>query len=230
MVIKLIHNKLKFFFLSFVFLFFIPNHLFFNPPPLFAQSKTNQLIFIPSGLFIAGPPNKQKEIFVDSFYIDATEVTQENFEKIMGYSRSFFNHPQNPIEKIDWYEAKQYCEKVGKRLPTEWEWEKAAKAGTSTNFFWGEKWNPSFAWSKSNADKKTHTIGSKKPNAFGLYDMLGNVWEWTSSDHENGGKVLRGGSWRNSPKMLRSYVRINSPPHFFYHYVGFRCAKNEKNK
>ncbi len=192
-----------------------------------AQSKVNQFVLIPSGKFISGPPNNQKEKFVDSFYIDATEVPQTLFKKVMGYSRSFFKNPMNPIEKIDWYEAKEYCEKIGKRLPTEWEWEKAVKAGSITHYFWGDEWDPNYAWSKSNANKKTHKVGSKKPNALGLYDMAGNVWEWTSSDHENGGKVLRGGSWRNSPRMLRSYMRINSLPHFFYHYVGFRCAKSK---
>lgn len=130
------------------------------------------------------------------------------------------------MEKVNWHEADAYCRKIGKRLPTEWEWEYAARAGTSTVYYWGDAMDEAYAWHKGNADKQTHPVGEKQPNAWGLYDMAGNVWEWTASDHENGGKVLRGGSWRNSTISLRAGHRILSHPIYRYHYVGFRCARS----
>ncbi|MFQ5716851.1 MAG: formylglycine-generating enzyme family protein, partial [Nitrospinales bacterium] len=102
--------------------------------------------------------------------------------------------------------------------------EPAAKAGTVTQYYWGDQMADLFAWHKGNSGQETHPVGKKKPNAHGLYDMSGNVWEWTSSDHEVGGKVLRGGSWRNSEASLGSGRRIASLTIFRYHYVGFRCA------
>ncbi len=159
-----------------------------------------------------------------SFWIDRFEVTQKEFMVVMGNNPSFFEGENHPVEKVTWYDAKMFCEKLGKRLPMEEEWEKAARAGSSSLFFWKNGKPDAFAWHKGNADKKTHAVGSKKPNALGLYDMAGNVWEWTFSNHESGGKVVRGGSWRNGVGSLKSSHRINSLPIHKFHYVGFRCA------
>ncbi|MCH8158017.1 MAG: formylglycine-generating enzyme family protein, partial [Nitrospinae bacterium] len=112
----------------------------------------------------------------------------------------------------------------GKRLPTEWEWEWAARGERKPDFPKAEH----YGWFKDNSQKQTHPVGQKIPNAHGLYDMAGKVWEWTSSDHESGGKVLRGGSWRNSADSMRSSKRIMSLPIYRFHYVGFRCAASAK--
>ncbi|NIY14966.1 MAG: SUMF1/EgtB/PvdO family nonheme iron enzyme [Nitrospinaceae bacterium] len=164
---------------------------------------------------------------VDAFHMDKTEVTQEQYLKVMGENPSYFKGKNLPVEKVNWHEADAYCRKLGKRLPTEWEWELAARAGSDTTFYWGDSLQEADAhgWHKKNASKKTHPVGEKQPNAFGLHDMAGNVWEWTASDHENGGKVQRGGSWRNSAFSMRSSHRILSNPIYRYHYVGFRCAR-----
>jgi len=158
--------------------------------------------------------------------MDQFEVTQKDFERVMKTNTSFFKGKDRPVEKINWFEARDYCKQVGKRLPTEWEWEKAAKGGSTARYYWGGQMDGRFAWYKGNSGKQTHPVGQKKPNRYGLYDMSGNVWEWTSSDHESRGKVVRGGSWRNSAISLQSSKRIPSLPIHRFHYVGFRCAQS----
>lgn len=161
---------------------------------------------------------------LETFWIDRYEITQKEFSQVMNKNPSFFKGDDHPVEKVTWYMANEFCEKTDKRLPTEWEWEKAARAGSSSPFFWKDESPEAYAWHKGNANKKTQAVGLKKPNALGLFDMAGNVWEWTASDHESGGKVVRGGSWRNGVGSLKSSHRINSLPIHKFHYVGFRCA------
>jgi formylglycine-generating enzyme len=158
------------------------------------------------------------------FYIDQYEVTQAEYFKVMLTNPSYFQGAERPVEKVTWNQAVAFCDKVGKRLPTEQEWEKALRAGTTSPYYWGEDQADLYAWHKGNADKQTHIVGKKKPNSWGLYDMAGNVWEWTQSDHELSGKVVRGGSWRNGVGSLKSSHRIYSLPIHKFHYVGFRCA------
>lgn len=158
------------------------------------------------------------------FYIDQYEVTQGDYSKVMRSNPAFFKGKNRPVEKVTWNQAFAFCEKVGKRLPTEKEWEIAVRAGTTSDYFWGTNSPEQYAWFKGNADKQTHAVGKKEPNSWGLYDMAGNVWEWTQSDHEQGGKVVRGGSWRNGMGSLKSSHRIPSLPIHKFHYVGFRCA------
>ncbi|CAI2717388.1 FGE-sulfatase domain-containing protein [Nitrospina watsonii] len=218
-------------------LLFALSFLFFTPAKLLAADsvtaqETEQVLegmtLIPAGPFTAGPPDAPRTMHLDAFYIDTHEVTQREYETVTGRNPSFFKDPDRPVEKVDWFEARDYCKQIGRRLPTDWEWEKAAKAGTKTSYYWGDAPAADHAWYKDNANKQTHPVGQKTPNAFGLYDMAGNVWEWTASDHENGGKVQRGGSWRNGEETLQSAYRILSLPHYQYHYVGFRCADSVK--
>ena len=163
------------------------------------------------------------------FYIDRTEVTQKDYLKLIGRNPSFFKGVAKPVEKVNWFEAQVFCKKSGKRLPSESEWEVVARAGTFTPYYWGSKMDNRFAWFFDNSNKQTQEVGRKRPNQFGLFDMAGNVWEWTASDHESDGKVLRGGSWRIRAFSLRSSHRIGSMPNFRYHYVDFRCARSTKN-
>jgi len=156
--------------------------------------------------------------------MDRFEVTQKEFFAVMGNNPSFFKGEDHPVEKVTWYDANMFCEKTGKRLPMEGEWEKAARAGSSSSFHWKDEDPDAYSWHKGNANKQTHPVGSKKPNALDIYDMAGNVWEWTASDHKSGGKVVRGGSWRNGVSSLKASHRINSLPIHKFHYVGFRCA------
>jgi formylglycine-generating enzyme required for sulfatase activity len=120
----------------------------------------------------------------NGFYIDRYEVTQADYFKVMRANPSFFKGDDRPVEKVSWNLAVAFCAKVGKRLPTEQEWERAIRAGTTSPYYWGENQPDRYAWHKGNADKQTHVVGEKEPNSWGLYDMAGNVWEWTQSDHE----------------------------------------------
>lgn len=171
--------------------------------------------------------SKGSEISGRSFWINKFEVTQKEFFAVMGDNPSFFKGNDRPVEKVTWFDANNYCKKTGQRLPLEWEWEAAARAGSAAPYYWKDQDPDNFAWHKGNAQKRTHAVGLKKPNALGIYDMAGNVWEWTFSDHESGGKAVRGGSWRNGLKSLKSSSRINSLPIHKFHYVGFRCVASE---
>ena len=101
---------------------------------------------------------------------------------------AFFPEADRPVGKITWFEANEFCKKSGKRLPTEWKY--ASRAGTDTRYYLGNSMNERFTWFKGKSNKETHRIGLKSPNAFELFDMVGNV--------------LRGGSWRNTGFSLRS--------------------------
>jgi formylglycine-generating enzyme required for sulfatase activity len=191
-----------------------------------APAQESEMVRIPAGIL----EHDKDKIPVDVFFIDRYEVTQKQYKKITGENPSFFKGSNRPVEKVTWEQADVYCRMAGKRLPTEWEWGHAARGGSSSAYYWGDTMNGAYAWYKGNSNKQTHPVGEKKPNAFGLYDMSGNVWEWTASDHEHGGKVQRGGSWRNHAISQRSGRRILSNPTYRYHYVGFRCASSPEGE
>jgi len=212
--------KLKQWVLIFV-LFFI-----FSPLCLFAQPTSN-MVLVPSGKLLVVSGYESKQVVIDEFFIDRFEVTQKLYKSIVGINLSFFIGEQKPVEKLNWFEAIDYCRRIKKRLPTEWEWEWAARAGSMSHFYWGEEDPELYGWFKKNSEKKTHSVGLKLPNSLGIYDMGGNVWEWTDSYRETtGGKVLRGGSWRNSINAMASSKWITSLPIHRFHYVGFRCARS----
>ncbi|MEE8483810.1 MAG: formylglycine-generating enzyme family protein [Nitrospinota bacterium] len=195
-------------------------------------------------------PNPEKPVHtvcLDDFFMDKYEVTQSDFQSVMGSNPSFFEGCSNcPVELVTWFKAKEYCEKVGKRLPTEAEWEYAARSGGKKEKYAGTNSSisiDSYAWYSSNSGSKTHHVGRKNPNGLGLYDMSGNVWEWVSdwydenyysnspTDNPKGpdsGKyrVLRGGSWDRAPEYVQASTRImmGLPDRGDIIY-GFRCSQ-----
>ena len=185
------------------------------------------MAFIPEGEFKAGDSYNLHAIFTDPFCIDITEVTQAEYKKLTGKNPSYFKGPRHPVETVSWYQANNYCHNLNKRLPTEWEWEKAAKSRSVTKYFWGNKINSSFLWFADNAEFKTHPVALKIPNFYGLYDISGNVYEWTTSwdSNEKKFKVLRGGSWANRANSVRSAYRDRASPSEYGSEIGFRCVK-----
>ena len=191
----------------------------------------------------------QRQVTISKpFYMGVTEVTQTQYDAVTGKNPSNFQEPDNPVEQVSWDECVAFCTALSKmtgrpvRLPTEAEWEYACRAGTKTRYSFGNdsKNLGAHAWYKSNSDSKTHPAGQKEPNAWGLYDMHGNVWEWCSDwytdvyvgpgTHDPKGpaagshRVLRGASWQLVPADCRAASRHKALPANSYKSTGFRVV------
>jgi formylglycine-generating enzyme required for sulfatase activity len=250
------------------------------PPPTPAPevvSPTSQLwtepgtgmefVWVEKGCFNMGSPEDEigqgddegpvHEVCLDGFWIGKYEVTQAQWQQVMGKNPSFFNEDKlgrtaldHPVERMSWNDVQEFLQKLNEqagekryRLPSEAEWEYAARAGTETMYFFGNDIDQlkEYAWYSKNSDSKTHPVGQRKPNAWGLYDMHGNVWEWCQdwygSDYyskspsknpqgPSSGKarVLRGGAWDNDPENCRSADRSWRAPNGWYIDFGFRVV------
>jgi serine/threonine protein kinase/formylglycine-generating enzyme required for sulfatase activity len=170
------------------------------------------------------------------FWIGATEVTQAAYENVVGHNPSNFKGADLPVETVNWHLADSYCKAVGMSLPTEAEWEYAARGGSSRGRY-GKL--DDVAWWGVISEKKTHQVAQKQPNAYGLYDLLGNVAEWTASwygPYEAGAatdppgptegqyRTARGGSWQGGMKNSRVSSRLPRLPGARGPYIGLRCA------
>ena len=154
-----------------------------------------------------------------------------------------FNQPEQPVVGVSWDEAAAFCKWVGGRLPTEAEWEYACRAGTSTEYSFGDDESKlgEYGWFEANSNGQTQPVGAKNPNPWGLCDMHGNVWEWCADRYDKGyyansprvdprgpnegsDRVRRGGSWFSSAGDCRSAYRIRLPPSYRFNNLGFRVA------
>jgi len=244
--------------------------------PIVSTKLGIDMVLIPAGKFTMGcatgqadekPPH---EVELDAFLIDRTEITQEQFGKLVLGNPSHFKGPTLPVEQVSWAEAARFCNERSKReglepcynddaqcnlrasgyrLPTEAEWEYACRAGSTTDYAFGPDAQHlgEYAWYGENASKTTHPVASKKPNAWGLYDMLGNVAEWCNDPYEekyyaaspaknppgpaDGERyVLRGGAWNSKPALCRSSSRVGENAGFqdacfARDAIGFRCVR-----
>jgi formylglycine-generating enzyme required for sulfatase activity len=228
---------------------------------------TLDMVEIPGGRFTMGSPasetessndeRPQHQVTIQSFYMGKFEVTQAQYGAIMRTNTSGFKGANRPVENVSWNDAVEFCKRLSKktgrtyRLPSEAEWEYACRAGTTTPFYFGEtitadlvNCNGNFTYGSAPKGKyrqQTADVGSLPPNAWGLYDMHGNVWEWCADswhssyrgaptdgsawiDNDNRYRVLRGGSWDSNPSFCRSAVRYDISRDVFSYVIGFRVV------
>ncbi|MDA9859205.1 SUMF1/EgtB/PvdO family nonheme iron enzyme, partial [Rubripirellula sp.] len=217
------------------------------------------LKLIPPGKFVTKASNEDKNgtrahqvTLTNAFRLGAQEVTQLQYFQVMGANPSHFQGPSNPVEQVSWHSAVEFCRKLSElpeeqakghvyRLPTEAEWEYACRAGTTTNYSFGdeESYLSEYAWYGRNADGTTHPVAEKSPNAWGLFDMHGNVFEWcmdwygdypsesvTNPMGPQSGlsRVDRGGSWDKVALDCLSSRRGRLPPSKAVRVTGFRVV------
>jgi formylglycine-generating enzyme required for sulfatase activity len=229
-----------------------------RPAPPRTEDRA-EMVPVPAGEFWMGSDTEgdadekpRHRVYLDAYYIDKHEVTNALYKRFMEakgqaaptyWNNGNFNGATQPVVGVSWHDAEAYCKWAGKRLPTEPEWEKAARGTDGRKYPWGDQWDGS----KANAENKlgkTASVGSYPGGAspYGAHDMAGNVWEWVADWYDkdyykqspdrnpqgpNSGssRVLRGGSWDDNPLLLRTAIRLNITPVNRNNYSGFRCAR-----
>jgi formylglycine-generating enzyme required for sulfatase activity len=226
-----------------------------------------KLVLIPAGEFLMGSPDSDEDADDDEkpqhrvritqpFYLGATPVTQGQYRAVTDANPSHFQGSDDrPVEQISWEEARVFCDKLNTlegprlgseryRLPTEAEWEYACRAGSTARFSFGDDAAGlgDYAWFSGNSGGQTHPVGQKRPNAWGLYDMHGNVWEWCEDWYEANyyanspgadppgpsgasDRVIRGVCWSGLPRSARSARRLRVTPGNRSLNLGFRLAR-----
>ncbi len=231
-------------------------------PEAFTNSIGMTLVLIPAGSFLMGSPDSdlladddekpQHQVTISqAFYLGIHPVTQAQWEEVMGNNPSSFpGNPRHPVENVSWDDAQQFLERLseldGRRytLPSEAQWEYACRAGSTSRYCFGDAAAQlgDYALYRDNLDGTTHPVGEKRANAWGFYDMHGQVWEWCeawlgnyqatavtdpSGPSAGASRVIRGGSWVNSARNARSAYCDRSPPGFRVDFLGFRCLRSE---
>lgn len=193
-----------------------------------------EFVLIPAGKFDMGSPTREKcrklwespvhRVTIEKpFYLGRYPVTQEQWQKVMGNNPSYFRGKKHPVENVSWNEVQVFFRKLNSmenageknlifRLPTEAEWEYAARAGTATAYFFGndESKLKEYAWFLENSGLETHPVGLRKPNPWGLYDIYGNTGEWVQDEYHISyrGAPSDGRAWENSFSSVSTPVRI----------------------
>lgn len=218
-----------------------------------------EMVYIPGGEFLMGSNESRDEgpihrVKLSPYFIGKYPVTQAQWKAVMGNNPSRFQGDDLPVETVSWQDANKFCEtisaKTGKtyRLPTEAEWEMACRAGSNTRYYFGDdkKLLGEYAWFSENAGGKTHPVGQKKPNDWGLFDMHGNVWELCADWYDGSYygecdklrivtdplgpaagslRVIRGGSWAAYAVYCRSAIRADDVPGARVGGLGFRLVR-----
>ncbi|OYP38022.1 formylglycine-generating enzyme family protein [Rhodopirellula sp. MGV] len=229
------------------------------------------LRWIPPGTFLMGSPEAEKErqsdegpqqpvTFSRGFWLFDTPCTQAMWTAVMGENPSRFKGDLRPVENVSWDDCQEFIKSLNAMLPalelalpTEAEWEYACRGMSQTSTYIGDlvidgnghaKGLEEIAWYHANSDGETHPVGNLRPSKFGLYDMLGNVWEWCRDNpfreytrehiadplHEVGkssaDRAVRGCSWLNSAQSVRAAYRLGYHPGFRSYRLGFRCSSS----
>ncbi len=229
---------------------------------LFFCGLYGSFVTIPAGSFQMGSPSSEDghsssespvhEVHIQSFEMMSTELTQGLWTAVMGENSSqrFGVGANYPVFSVSWNDCHDFLEKLNEidsrysyRLPTESEWEYACRAGTTTRFYWGEDDYYKYMWGYANSRGRSHLVATREPNAWGLYDMSGNVWEWCQDAYtrnyayspndgsaNEGGyyRVFRGGSWNVYSFDCRSAERLGFPRSYAAANLGFRIVRVEK--
>jgi formylglycine-generating enzyme required for sulfatase activity len=220
-----------------------------------------EFVLIPAGTFMMGSPDSDPDAFPiekpvhqvtlsQAFYLGKYPVTQAQWEAVMGTNPSQFKGADRPVENVSWDDVQAFMQKLSEReggdhyrLPTEAQWEYACRAGSSTRYHFGDDAAQlgNYAWYYQNSDNQTHPVGQKQPNAWGLYDMHGNVWEWVQdwygaytsnpvtdpiSPTSGARRVFRGGDWGNAARYVRAANRSAYEPGNRVGDLGFRCLSS----
>jgi formylglycine-generating enzyme required for sulfatase activity len=220
-----------------------------------------EMVLIPAGEFMMGTPNSDQDTLADEqpqhrvritkpFYLGKYLVTQEQWQAVMGSNRSYFKGPKNPVESVSWENCQVFLKRLRDQvgggefqLPTEAQWEYTCRAGSTTKYYFGDKQSElgEYAWYRQNSHGNTHPVGEKKPNAWGLYDMYGNVWEWCADRYSDGyyahsptddptgpsegtGRAIRGASWDAPASRPRSARRAVFGPNRWDYVLGLRVS------
>ncbi len=219
------------------------------------RHRETGIVFVglPGGTFEMGSPDNEDDrddregpvhkVRLSPFLIAKYEVSQAEWQKVMGTNPSQFKGDTLPVENVSWEDCQEFCTKAGLSLPTEAQWEYACRAGTAGPFAGTGKLDNT-GWYSGNSGGKTHPVGEMQPNQFGLHDMHGNVWEWCldwysedfySSAEASGldplcesgsvNRVFRGGSWFNDARLCRSAFRFFVHPSYRNLCNGFRPCR-----
>ncbi len=233
---------------------------------IFAKLGSYELVKIPGGVFMMGSPESEEgrwksesplhDVRMPDFYMGRYPVTNEQYAQFLKenpkvveptyWAERRFNQPRQPVVGVSWEDARRYAEWAGLRLPSEAEWEYACRAGTGTRYYTGdtEEDLSRAGWYGANSGNQLQPVGEKEPNSFGLYDMHGNVWEWTEDDWHGSYKgapddgrpwindprgshrVVRGGGWGLAAQYCRSAFRSVFTPDVRYVNSGFRLSRD----
>jgi len=225
------------------------------PYEIWMKSPRMEFVLVPAGEFMMGSPDSEAWRLSDEgpvhrvrianpYYLAKYEVTRGQWEAVMGSNPSSCKEPGGnaPVERVSWDDCQAFCKKAGLSLPSEAQWEYACRAETKTRFSSGDIYLDRSGWYAADSGTTTHPVGKKEPNAWGLYDMHGNVWEWCEDEyHANyqgspadgsawlGGssdRVCRGGSWFSGAPACRSSRRGGGVPSRRIATLGFRPSKS----
>jgi formylglycine-generating enzyme required for sulfatase activity len=222
-----------------------------------------EMVLIPAGEFLMGSPDSDRQAqsnekpqhrvrITKPFYMGKYKVTQDQWDALMGSNSSAFRGPKYPVNAVSWDNCQAFIKKLNDKfrpqggkfhLPTEAQWEYACRAGSTTQWSFGDDVSKlgDYAWYQGNAEEAIHPLGLKKPNAWGLYDIHGDLWEWCADTYDRryysvsptddpvgpstaGYRVLRGGSWNVGPEYARSARRSWLGPDVGSFLHGFRLA------